>query len=48
MTASLGADCQACDDGTEACLSLRAEQIVGDYVEGATIEPITEVGDDCD
>ncbi len=44
LTASFGAACVACDDGVEACLSLRADQIIADENVGQVLEEVTEEG----
>ena len=44
LTASFGAPCIACDDGTESCLSLRADQILAEENPGQVLEVVTEEG----
>jgi hypothetical protein len=44
LTASFGAACIACSDGVEACLSLRADQIIADENPGQVLEVVTEEG----
>jgi len=44
LTASFGAPCQACDDGTESCLSLRADQIIAEENVGQVLEEVLESG----
>jgi hypothetical protein len=44
LTASFGAPCIACDDGTESCLSLRADQILAEENPGQVLEIVTEEG----
>lgn len=42
LTTSFGAPCIACDDGVEACLSLRADQIVAELNDGQVLEVVKE------
>ncbi len=44
LTASFGAPCVACSDGVEACLSLRADQIIADENPGQVLEEVGEEG----
>ncbi len=44
LTASFGAPCIACDDAIEACLALRADQIIAEQNSGQTLEVVTEEG----
>ncbi len=44
LTASFGAPCIACSDGVEACLSLRADQILAEENVGQVLEEVTEEG----
>ena len=44
LTTSFGAPCQACEDGTEACLSLRADQILAEENVGQVLEEVLESG----
>ncbi len=44
LTASFGAPCIACDDGVEACLALRADQILAEENPGQVLEEVTEKG----
>lgn len=42
LTDSFGAPCLPCGDGAEACLRVRAEDVVGEYSPGQQVEEVNE------
>ena len=42
LTDSFGAPCLPCGDGVEACLRVRAEDVVGEHSPGQQVEEVNE------